>query len=736
MQFHYITEKGTYLSRGFSDVSVYIKSLESYSSLSTTGLLAIAKILKLSRELKSYFFDDQNFDLSDYSNLENYFNNLYCNENIERKIFSTIIDENTIADDASPNLYKLRTNKRKKESEIKARLSSYIHGSFSKYVMEPIVTIRNDRYVIPIKNEHRDKIKGLIHDTSATGSTVFIEPISVFELNNEINNIKSEEVIEIEKILLELSKPLFELTSNIENNVNLLGILDLIFAKAKYSIHLDGIMPILNTSKEINLIKARHPLLDRKIAVPIDIEIGKNYNSLVITGPNTGGKTVTLKTVGLICLMAYSGILIPAKENSSIYVFDNVFADIGDNQSISESLSTFSSHMSNIIAIDKKATSNSLLLFDELGSGTDPIEGACLAISVLQHFSELGAITLSTTHYHELKNFALTNSNFKNASVEFDLSTLKPTYKLLIGVPGKSNAFEISNKLGLSNEILSNAKKLLHSDFVNVEDLMKELYDTKAQLEKEKQEIDSKLAEIEAIKTSLSNEKKDLSNKKSTLLEKAKKEARDIVLSAKDDVNHIIRELNSSDDLKSANNLRNTLNSKLKEINSVSENPQEVKSSINPDEIQIGKEYFSNKLHQNVTIISHPNKTGKLQIQVGAIKTYANINELSKTATSTLNKPSKNLNNYKTRESKLNTKKISNEINVIGYNVEEAIWVIDKYLDDCALSGLDTVRIVHGKGTGKLREGIHTFLKKNKHVKSFRLGTFGEGEMGVTVCKL
>ena len=737
-----IYRKGKLPIVNINNIDVFIKQLNSNSAISPIGLLNIAKILKLSRELKNYFFDDEKFDLSEYINLENYFNNLYCNENLENKILSCIIDENTIADDASKTLYNLRTTRKNTESEIKDKLSGFIHSSsYSKYIMDPIVTIRNDRYVIPVKSEYKDKIKGLLHDTSSTGSTVFIEPLSVFELNNKINNIKLEENIEIEKILFNLSESLFSLTENIQNNVNLIGILDLIFAKATYSIDINGIQPILNDSKQISLIQAKHPLIDKNIVVPISIEIGKEYNSLVITGPNTGGKTVTLKTVGLLCLMAYSGIHIPAKTGSTIFVFDTILADIGDEQSISDSLSTFSSHMTNIIKIFNIATQNSLILFDELGAGTDPIEGALLAISILDYFQKLGAITLSTTHYQELKNYALTTSGFKNASVEFDLENLKPTYRLLIGIPGKSNAFEISQKLGLNSKILNNAKSLLKHDSVHLEDLIKQIYDDKIIIEKEKEEIQNNSNQIKDLREKLEKQLSELSEKENTTIEKAKQQAREILLSAKEEANSIIQELNTiynnidTQSLKNANNLRNKLNTKLSEINSQSNKESNNRiNTIKPEDITIGMTVFSNKFKQNATVLSSINKSNEVQLQIGIMKTNVNINDLSYADTDS--KKITKASDYSNRKSKINTKKISNEINVIGNNVEDAIWIIDKYIDDCALAGLTPIRIVHGKGTGKLRDGIHAFLKKNKHVKSFRLGTFGEGEMGVTVVEL
>lgn len=691
-----IFRKGNIPLSDVPDISLSIKSLESNGILSISALLNISRFLKISREVKEYFFSSDDIDLQEYAKLYDIFDLLYTNKNVEEKISSVIIDENTIADDASPKLNGLRRQSKKLEQDIRDKLNNFIHSStYSKYIMEPIVTIRSDRYVIPIKEEYRSQVKGFIHDVSSSGSTVFMEPISVFELNNEIANIKVEEEIEIEKILTNLSAMLYDYTDYFRNNISLLTDLDLVFAKASYSIKIDGILPNINSKKSVNLIGARHPLIDKSAVVPIDISIGESYTSLVITGPNTGGKTVSLKTFGLLLLMAYIGIYIPAKEGSSIYVFDNIFADIGDEQSIQESLSTFSSHMTNIVEITENVTSESLILLDELGSGTDPIEGTSLAISILKHFYDIGATVISTTHYQELKNYCLTTDGFQNASFEFDVENLKPTYKLLIGIPGKSNAFAISRKLGLSQEILNYANSILKKEDVGIEELMKSIYDNKIKIEAEKEQIDKNLAQAEALRKSLESEKNRQKEKEDKILEKAKTEAREIITNAKERANQVIRELNNVEkaNLAKANNLRNSLNDELKEIS-----PSASSSGLNLEALKELNSKFSLK-NSNIKKSAHSSVT------------FAKGNTFK-------------------------TQTISSEINVIGMNVDEATFVIDKYLDDCAIAKLSPVRIVHGKGTGKLREGIHKFLKTNPHVKSFRLGTFGEGEMGVTVVEL
>ena len=714
------------------NIDIWIKQLESTNVLSAKALIDIATILKVSRELKEFFFKDPSFNTNSFSILFDYFNSLYVNKNIESTIFEKILDENTIADNASPKLSSIRKNKKKAEQAIRDKLDSIIHSSsYSKYLMEPIVTIRNDRFVIPLKQEYRNMLKGFIHDISSSGSTVYIEPLAIFEINNEINNLKIEENIEIEKILQNLSILLYKYTNELKNNVILIGKLDVLSAKVLYSKSIDGIKPTLNTQKYINLIAARHPLIDKNNVVPINIALGKNFNSLIITGPNTGGKTVSLKTTGLLLLMAYTGLYIPCNENSSICVFKNIFADIGDEQSISESLSTFSSHMTNIINITNNANENSLILLDELGSGTDPIEGANLAISILNYFYNMGCLVISTTHYQELKNYALITDGFENASSEFDIENLRPTYKLLIGIPGKSNAFAISQKLGLKQEILDNAYSLLKDDNIHIEDILKNIYDNKIQIEYEKQEIDKNLMQIQNLRKELEKENKDVKQKEQELIENAELEAREIILTAKDEVNEIIKKLNNiNGDLKTANNLRNTLNDKLKQFD-----VKKIENgNLEKKDIQLGMLVEVIPFNATGTVISLPNKSNEVQIQIGNTKMNISLSNLNKTKKTLTNE------NFSTTKVNRNngskSKYISPEMNVIGQNVDEAIYIIDKYLDDCTISNISPIRIVHGKGTGKLREGIHAFLKKHPHVKSFRLGTFGEGEMGVTVVEL
>lgn len=721
-----IYRKGNLPLESIGNISNYILNLKNQNFLSAKALLELATLLKTSKTLKNYYFEKE---LNQTDSLTNYFDHLYTNPNIEEKIFSAIIDENTFDDRASNALYKIRQQMRNTKKEIKNKLQSLLN---SKYLQEPIVTIRQDRFVVPVKSEYQTELKGFIHDTSSTGSTVFIEPISVFDLNNQLSELKNQESIEIEKILQILSSLFFDITNELENNFNLITILDFIFAKAKYSKELDCNCPKINDDKIIYLKNAKHPLLDQNIAVPITLEIGKTFSSLLITGPNTGGKTVTLKTVGLLITMTQCGMHIPASSESSIYLFDNIFSDIGDEQSILESLSTFSSHMTHIINILNEATSNSLVLVDELGSGTDPIEGASLALSILEYLKEHNITVLATTHYHELKEYALLTDGVENASCEFNLETLSPTYRLLIGVPGKSNAFAISQKLGLKPEILEKAKKLINSDTAKTEDLLKEIYDSKALIESEKEKTLQYSNKIEKLKQKLENETTDLEEHKKEYLQKAKQEAREILLSAKQEANDIIKEMESEkNSSKNLNALRNKLSSKLHEVNKTPEPQQEETTELDESQIKPGTIVFVPKFNKNGTILSYPNQSKKFNIQIDNIKTTLTPSQI------TIAKNTETKKEIITKkQSNFAPKNVRTELNVIGMNIEESIFLVDKFLDEAALAKLETARIVHGKGTGVLGKGIQKYLKTHPHVKSYRYGTFGEGEMGVTVVEL
>ena len=717
-----------------ADITISLKMLEQSSVLSLKSILEITNILKLAQSLKDYFQKDY-IDESNYPILSKLFSCLYTNKNITDRIFACVIDENTLDDNASSTLQSIRKKQRRLEQDIRSRLNEMIHSSkYAKYVQENVVTIRNDRFVIPIKEEYRSQIKGFVHDVSNAGSTLFIEPISVFEMNNEINQLKLEEEIEIEKILQELSNLFVPYVAELKLDCETIGLLDFIFAKATYAKNLDACIPILNDKKEIHLKNARHPLLDSNKVVPITLSLGDNFSTLLITGPNTGGKTVTLKTVGLLTCMACSGLAIPADEKSSIFVFDHIFADIGDDQSISDSLSTFSSHLLNIINIVKIATNNSLILVDELGSGTDPVEGANLAISILEYFHQKGALTIATTHYPELKKYALLHDDFENASVSFDLATLSPTYQLLVGIPGKSNAFEISKRLGLCDEIIENAKSRMSFDDVRIEDLLKNIYEDKEKIEKEKLEISASLEEISTIKQNLKEKEKILQEQEKELLNTAKQNARNLLLDAKEEVTEILKQAKNTGSKRELEQLRSNLNNEIKSL-SPSTSSILSNASLSLEEATLNTKVFVPSLNQEGVIVSSPSRSNEVQVQIGNIKMNLPISALEKSKISNSSKKNKkeNLGSY-TSISKSRT--VKTEINVIGYNVEEAVFVIDKFLDDCSLAKLQTVRIIHGKGTGKLRNGIHTFLKTNPHVKSFRLGSYGEGEMGVTVVEL
>ncbi len=710
------------------NIKNHILNLKNGNFLSIKSLLEINTVLTVSRNLHDYYFETE---LNQSDSLTPYFEHLYTNSKIENQISSSILDENTLDDKASDTLYKIRQQIKRIQKDIKIKLQSILN---SKFIQEPVVTIRQNRFVVPIKSEYKSSVKGLVHDSSGSGSTLFIEPFSVFELNNEISDLITQENIEIEKILQRLSSLFFDITDKLENNYNLIGLLDFIFAKAKYSKSTNCNCPKINENKIIFLKDAIHPLLDSKKAVPITLEIGNKYSTILITGPNTGGKTVTLKTVGLLTAMAQSGMHIPASQQSSIYIFDNIFADIGDNQNITESLSTFSSHMLNIINILKFATSNSLVLVDELGSGTDPVEGATLAISILEYLREKNVTTIATTHYTELKQYALLTNGIENASCEFNLDTLSPTYKLLIGVPGKSNAFEISKKLGLDESIINNARSLIGSDTAKIEDLLKEIYDSKSQIELEKEKIKIESSKISELKEKLEIEYNDFSEHKKEYIQKAKQEAKEIVLSAKQEVNDIIKEIElEKNNSKKINELRNKLNTKLSDYTNTNDTIH-ISKPISEKEIKNGMIVYVPSFGKNGTIISYSQQSNKANIQIENIKTTLPLSQITYAENSENTKSKKEIPQRK--NSNFTPKKISTEINIIGMNIEESISLIDKFLDDASIAKLENVRIIHGKGSGALGKGIQNYLKTHPHVKTYRYGTFGEGEMGVTIVEI
>ena len=635
-----------------ADITLYLKILDGCGTLSIKALIDLKNILQIAENLKKYFAQDF-LETSDFSALEYYFNNLYINSNIVSTLEKSIIDEDTIADSASSKLNQIRKKEKNIEQDIKSKLNAILHSStYSKYMMENLITIRSGRFVIPVKEEYRSNIKGFIHDISSSGSTVFIEPLSVFELNNELSNLHVEEEQEIERILQNLSSLFYPYTNELQNDVNMIGKLDFIFGKARFSIDLNCSTPTINKEKQVNFINARHPLIDSSQVVPISVEIGKDFRTLIITGPNTGGKTVSLKTIGLLSAMACSGLNIPADEHSSFFVFDYIYADIGDEQSISESLSTFSSHMSNIVNITNFATSNSLILVDELGSGTDPLEGANL---------------------------------------------------------------------------------------IHLEDLLKSIYDTKSELEKEKELTNKYLQEITDLKNKLSIQNKNLEEHKKEFVYKAKQEAKEILLNAKETANSIIKDIESNASASKANKLRNTLNEKISDLsdNKIDiNNTTNINHPISRDKIKQGLNVFVTNYNSDGIVLSNISKNDDVLVQIGSMKIKVNINYLQEKNSSKKDKKNKTEYYYHQRSEQLKSKYVNSEINVIGLTVDEAIPLVDKYLDDCFMAKISPVRIVHGKGTGALRNGIHKYLKTNKYVDSFRLGTFGEGEMGVTVVNL
>ena len=722
----------------FEENEEEIKIIKTEGILSLKSIINLTKILKISEILKKYINQDF-LNLEEYQNLAPIFNKLYTNKGIIEKVENSVIDEYTLDDKASKQLQNIRKKLKNIEQEIRQKLNSMIHSSnYSKFIQENVITIRNERYEIPVKEEYRSQVKGFIHDVSSSGSTVFIEPIAIFEMNNQISNLKIEESIEIEKIIKELSSLFYPYTLEIEEDIANLKKLDFIFAKARYSKEIKGNEPKINENKQIILEQARHPLIDYEKAVPISLTLGKEYQMLLITGPNTGGKTVTLKTVGLLTCMACSGLHIPAKETSSIGVFKKIFADIGDDQSITASLSTFSAHLKNIVNIVENSDNNTLVLVDELGSGTDPVEGQALAISILEYLKEKGVLAIATTHYQELKKYAMATKGFQNASVEFDVETLTPTYHLLVGIPGKSNAFEISKKLGLREEIIERSKGRLYQDEIDFEELMKQLYNDKRKIEVEKQEIEANLKEVKNLKEKLKQNHTELLEVEQEKIQKAKIEARNIILEAKEEANEIIRkmkEIEKEADIdanKKLNNLRNKLNEDIKEqnqeLNTKTQNIDTKKEQVKP-----GITVYVENLGQQGTVISNVSKDEQVLVQIGSLKMKVQIQNL-RIIKDIEPKKQNNISQNYTKIDK--TRNAKTEINVIGMNVEEARFVVEKFLDDSILAHLQTVRIVHGKGTGKLRAGIHQMLKKDPAVKSYRMGTFGEGEMGVTVVEL
>lgn len=713
-----------------------IKKIKIGGVLIPKELLNTATILKSMREVKEFYNEISH---EEYEILNLYFENLYSNLNVEREIFRCIKSEEELDDHASPELYNIRRHIQDAESKIKEKLGNIIHDSeTAKYLQDQVITFRNDRYVIPVKQEYKNEVKGLIHDSSASGSTIFIEPSIIFNINNEIKELKIQEELEIQRILALLTQMIDPIYEDIEHGISNLTNIDFAFAKAKLSLELECFEPKLNENGYINLKRARHPLIDKNEVVPIDVWLGKDYKSLIITGPNTGGKTVTLKTVGLFALMAQSGLHLPTSENSELAVFENIYADIGDEQSIEQSLSTFSSHMKNVIEITKNVTDKDLVLLDELGSGTDPVEGAALAMSILEYLKEISCLTMATTHYSELKTYAMNTENVENASCEFDVETLRPTYKLLIGIPGRSNAFAISKKLGLSENILENANSFLTKESIKFEEILSKMEKDRIAAEREKEYAEKLLREAEEEKAKVEKESKKLETKKDEIIQKARIEAREVLLDAKAEADEIIKDLTnlrkdkSKNVNKAAEEARQKIKGSISEIQKDLVKPQkQSKNTINPKDIKIGMTVYVASIDANATIISLPDRKDNVQIQSGIMKLSVHISGIEKIPEEKT-APKVKINSM----IKSKAKSIETEIKLLGLTVSEAIAELEKYLDDAYLAGLKTVRVVHGKGSGQLRKGVQDYLRKNPHVDSFRLGMYGEGDSGVTIVEL
>lgn len=719
--------------------ATHIKHLVSKASLGSMlfieDLYDIMQNIFLVSSIKRYLktaIDDENLKLKHLRRLND---SLASLDDLKKKLSTTIVSKDEIADNASSTLRSIRRSKKLKNQAIEDKLNSYITSDKTKkYLQDAIVTMREGRYVIPVKNEYRSSVEGMIHDISQKGSTVFIEPMAVVKLNNELRELENEEKKEIERILYELSSEVSEYKAYLETNEEALKSISFIFARARLAREMRATEPVLNDKGYVNLKNARHPLIPKDKVVPTTVELGDEYTSLIITGPNTGGKTVSLKTVGLITLMAKSGLNIPCDNNSSVAVFDKVYADIGDEQSIEQSLSTFSSHMKNIVHIVENAEYNDLVLFDELGAGTDPTEGAALAISILKLFRERRIRAMATTHYSQIKFYALTSEGVKNASMEFNVDTLSPTYRLIIGIPGKSNAFEISKRLGLDQKIIDSAKELLNENDTRFEDVLKAIEEDRTEIENKRIKINEENEEIERLREKLENKNKKLEEKQEAIINKAKEEAREIVKKAKSESVFIIDELKDISSLSKKEDRRRLQEAKdyLRELED--ENRLKIKDNKKrtkeiPKDIKLGESVRIISIDKFGEVETLPDDKGDLNIQVGIMSVRSNINDIERSESKEevkVEKKTKSINKAK-------SKNISSEINLIGRTVDEAILLLDKYLDDAYLARLKEVRIIHGKGTGTLRDAVRKYLQNSKHVIEYREADYTEGGSGATV---
>ncbi len=745
---------------GLRDIGASIKRLEVQGTLTSQELLDIAAVLQVAKAVKQY---GDGSDLTEAlasrnqepvsqttnDSLTERFNMLLPLEHIASEITRCILSENEYADDASAGLKNIRREIRLTNDKLHQQLDKIIKSDANRdQLQDSLITMRNGRYCIPVKQEYRSKFPGMIHDQSSTGSTLFIEPMAVVNLNNQIKELANEELLEIEKILETLSAQAATYVSDIAYDLELLTDLDFIFAKAKFARATNSTRPIFNTDGIIDIRQGRHPLLEKHSVVPVDIRLGETYNLLIITGPNTGGKTVSLKTLGLFSLMGQAGLHIPAMEESRLAVFDDIFADIGDEQSIEQNLSTFSSHMSNIVYIVQHATPNTLCLFDEPGGGTDPVEGAALAVSILNYLKSMGARCMATTHYSELKTYALSTDGVENASCEFDVATLRPTYRLTIGIPGKSNAFAIASKLGLPEYIITSAKEQIDSDAVDMETLLADLEESKRSMEEDEKAIEAYKQEIESLKESLKKKEENLDTKKAEILKKAREEARDIIEEAKETADQTIRDYNkwrsnpNKADMRAMEEKRSSLRNKIKDYEKAGASETKKQTSNHKaSDFHIGDTVQVLSMGTRGTITKLPNNKGIAGVQMGIMSAMLPISDLLIIPESTISVNGEKQKYAGRRAGGDHTtvnkaKTFSPELNVMGKTVDEACFEIDKYLDDAVLAHISRVTIIHGKGTGALRKGIWQYLKNHPLVQSYRSGEFGEGEYGVTIVDL
>ena len=720
------------------DLGFSIRSLEIGSSLSMSELLKLASFLDNVSRIKTYGKKERE-DLPNDS-LDAYFEGLTPMTQLANEINRCILSEEEMADDASPKLKSIRRSKLSTNEKIHSQLTSMVNGAYRTFLQEAVITMRDNRYCIPVKAEYKSQVSGMVHDQSSTGSTFFIEPAAVVNLNNQLKELDLQEQEEIEVILGDLSSQAAVHTSELAADQKIMTTLDFIFAKAKLAMEQNATEPIFNTEHYIQIRKGRHPLLDKKKAVPIDVRLGKDFDLLVITGPNTGGKTVSLKTVGLFTLMGQAGLHIPALDRSELSIFSEVYADIGDEQSIEQSLSTFSSHMTRVVHILQHADADSLCLFDELGAGTDPTEGAALAIAILNYLHDRGIRTMATTHYSELKIYALSTNFVENACCEFDVETLRPTYRLLIGIPGKSNAFAISSKLGLSDEIIHAAKEQISKEDESFEDVIADLEQSRVTIEKEQQEIAEYKERIRTLQEQLQKKNEKIDQAKDKILRDANEKARAILQEAKDVADETIRDFNkvgASADIKELEKKRQKVRDKINEKNgklALGNNQKKPanQKTVDPKKLKKGDSVKIISMNLKGIVNTLPDARGNLFVQCGIMRMQTNVNDLVPVKEETITAPAL----QRTNTGKLKMSKsfsVSSEINLLGCTVDEAIAKLDKYLDDAYLAHLPSVRVVHGKGTGALRNAVQSHLKRLKYVKEYRLGEYGEGDAGVTI---